>query len=63
MPGPTVLIEIYCRAVASSSVEVDITSKDSPLRDNALLNTLTTKTVGIPVELEIREWLTEWWQP
>lgn len=63
MPGPTVLIEIYCRAVASSSVEVDITSKDNPLRDNALLNTLTTKTVGIPVESEIREWLTAWWQP
>lgn len=63
MPGPTVLIEIYRRTVASSSVEVDITSKDSPLRNNALLNTLTTKTGGIPVESEIREWLTEWWQP
>lgn len=63
MPGPTVLIEIYRRAAASSSVEVKRTGKNSLPREDVLLNSQATEIVGMPVESEIREWLTEWWQP
>ncbi len=63
MPGPTVLIEIYRRAAASSSVEVKIADENSPSKEDVLLNSQATEIVGMPVESEIREWLTEWWQP
>jgi glutaredoxin len=42
---------------------IKIPCGECSLTKDVILDTLKSELKGIPVELDIREWLTEWWRP
>ena len=42
---------------------VNIPCGECTLTKDVILDTMETELEGIPVTLDIREWLTEWWKP
>ena len=63
MSGHKVVITLYRWAGAWGPFKVKIPCRECALTKDVILDTLANVLVGIPVELEIREWLTEWWKP
>ncbi|KAI9130332.1 hypothetical protein [Acaryochloris sp. CCMEE 5410] len=63
MSAFNVLVTLYRWTERLDSVEVDIPSRDRPFREDTTSGTILTGLVSVPVESEIREWMTEWWQP
>lgn len=63
MSAFNVLVTLYRWTERLGFVEVDIPSRDHPCREDTTSETIVTGLVSAPVESEIREWLTEWWQP
>ena len=43
--------------------EVKISCGECTLTKDVILDTLENELSGIPVKLELREWLSEWWKP
>lgn len=58
-----VSITLYRWAGAWGPFKVKIPCGECTLTKDVILDTLKEELAGIPVELEIREWLTEWWKP
>lgn len=63
MPGLNILSTLYRWTVILGTVVVDIPSQDHPSSEDTTSEPITTGLVSLPVESEIRGWLTEWWQP
>lgn len=58
-----VSIILYRWAGAWGPFKVKIPCGECTLTKDVILDTLENELAGIPVNLEIREWLTEWWKP
>ena len=54
---------IYKWAGAWGPFKVNIPCGECSLTKDVVQDTLDNELSGIPVNLEIREWLTEWWKP
>lgn len=61
MSALNVLVTLFRWTESLSSAEVNIPSRDHPCRTTS--GTILTGLVSVPMESEIREWMTEWWQP
>ena len=58
-----VSITLFRWAGAWGPFKVKIPCGECTLTKDVILDTLQHELEGIPVELEIRDWLTEWWKP
>ena len=63
MQSDTVKLVLYRWAGAWGPFKVNIPCGECSLTVDVINDTLETELKGIPVELEIREWLSEWWKP
>ncbi|WP_299410853.1 glutaredoxin [Acaryochloris sp. IP29b_bin.148] len=63
MSGHKVVITLYRWAGAWGPFKVKIPCGECTLTKDVILDTVAHELGDIPVELEIREWLTEWWKP
>lgn len=63
MKGKPVKVTLYRWAGAWGPFKVKIPCGECALTKDVIKDTLETDLAGIPVELDIREWLTEWWKP
>ncbi len=65
-PSPAnnaVTIQLYRWAGAWGPFKVKVPCGECALTKDVIQDTLETELAGIPVNFEIREWLTEWWKP
>ena len=65
-PGTTekdVQIVLYRWDGAWGPFKVNIPCGECSLTLNVITETFETKLAGVPVELDVREWLSEWWKP
>ena len=58
-----VSITLYRWAGAWGPFKVKIPCGECTLTKDIILDTLENELADIPVELEIRDWLSEWWKP
>ena len=58
-----VKLTLYRWAGQWGPFEVNIPCGECSLTADVIQDTMDTELAGIPVELEIREWLSEWWRP
>ena len=63
MQGKPVKITLYRWAGQWGPFKVKIPCGECALTKDVIKDTLETELAGIPVDLDIREWLTEWWKP
>ena len=63
MTGSAVKLVLYRWAGAWGPFKVSIPCGECSLTLDVTQDTLETELAGIPVEVEVREWLTEWWRP
>lgn len=61
-PSP-VKITLYRWAGAWGPFKVKIPCGECALTKDVIQDTMANELAGIPVELDIREWLSEWWKP
>ena len=65
-PGTTgrdVRIVLYRWAGTSGPLKVSIPCGEYSLTLDVITDTFETELAGVPVELDVREWLSEWWKP
>lgn len=58
-----VRVTLYRWAGAWGPFKVNIPCGECSLTLDVINDTFETELAGVPVELEVREWLTEWWKP
>lgn len=58
-----VKLTLFRWAVAWGPFKVNIPCGECSLTLDVIQDTLNSELNGIPVELEVRDWLTEWWKP
>ncbi len=58
-----VVLTLYRWAGAWGPFKVNIPCGECSLTKDVIQDTLNTELAGIPVELDIRDWLSEWWRP
>ena len=58
-----VQIVLYRWAGAWGPFKVNIPCGECSLTLDVITDTFETELAGVPVELKIREWLSEWWKP
>ena len=58
-----VKVTLFRWAGAWGPFKVRIPCGECALTLDVIRDTLETELAGIPVELDVREWLTEWWKP
>ena len=63
MSNKPVQLTLYRWAGSWGPFKVNIPCGECSLTVDVINDTLDTELKGIPVELEIREWLNEWWKP
>lgn len=63
MTGSQVRVTLFRWAGAWGPFKVRIPCGECALTKDVIQDTLVTELDGIPVQLEIREWLSEWWKP
>lgn len=63
MTGPVVNITVYRWAGAWGPCKVTIPCGECSLTRDVIRDTLQHELAGIPVELEIFDWLSRWWKP
>jgi glutaredoxin len=56
-------IIVYRWAGAFGPFKVSIPCGECSLTKDVILDTIATELEGVPVELDMRDWLTEWWRP
>ena len=56
-------ITVYRWAGAWGPFKVNIPCGECSLTKDVIADTITTELAGVPVDLDIRDWLTEWWKP
>lgn len=63
-PEPTpVRLTLFKWAGKWGPFRVKIPCGECALTEDVILDTLANELAGVPVELDIREWLSEWWVP
>ena len=62
-PAKPVKILLFRWAGKWGPFSVKIPCGECALTKDVIVDTMETELAGIPVELDIREWLTEWWRP
>ena len=62
-PEKAVQIVLYRWAGAWGPFKVNIPCGECALTLDVIADTFETELAGVPVELDVREWLTEWWKP
>ncbi|MDR9828841.1 glutaredoxin family protein [Vibrio sp.] len=62
MPSP-IKITLYRWAGSWGPFKVSIPCGECTLTKDILQDTFTTELDGIPVELEVKDWLSHWWEP
>ncbi len=62
-PAKAVKITLYRWAGKWGPFRVKIPCGECALTKDVILDTMETELAGISVELDIREWLSEWWRP
>lgn len=60
---PSVTVTLYRWAGAWGPFKVKIPCGECALTTDVIKDTLNTELNNIPVKLEVREWLSEWWKP
>ena len=63
MAGDEVTVTLYRWAGAWGPFKVGIPCGEGALTKDVLQDTFENELAGIPVRLEVREWLSEWWRP
>lgn len=63
MAGNEVTVTLYRWAGAWGPFKVRIPCGECALTKDVLQDTFENELAGIPVRLEVREWLSEWWRP
>lgn len=63
MTEQAVTLTLYRWAGAWGPFKVKIPCGECSLTLDVIQDTLDTELAGIPVQVEVREWLTEWWRP
>lgn len=63
MSDQPVKITLYRWAGSWGPFKVNIPCGECSLTTDVIQDTIDTELAGIPVELDIREWLSEWWKP
>ncbi len=63
MTAQAVNLTLYRWAGAWGPFKVKIPCGECSLTVDVINDTLETELAGIPVKLDIRDWLTEWWKP
>ncbi|GAA3546088.1 glutaredoxin [Zobellella aerophila] len=63
MDSDKVMVTLFRWAGAWGPFKVSIPCGECSLSKDVIQDTLATELAGVPVELEIREWLSEWWRP
>lgn len=56
-------VTLYRWAGEWGPFKVRIPCGECSLTRDVITDTIATELAGIPVELDVREWLTEWWRP
>jgi glutaredoxin len=60
---PPVVIQVYRWAGKWGPFQVNIPCGECSLTKDIVTDTIETELDGIPVELDMRDWLSEWWKP
>lgn len=63
MQTESIKITLYRWAGAWGPFKVKIPCGECALTKDIIQDTMQTELAGIPIELDIREWLSEWWKP
>jgi glutaredoxin len=63
MENNRVIVTLFRWAGAWGPFKVKIPCGECSLSKDVILDTLSTELAGIPVDLDIRDWLSEWWKP
>ncbi|WP_321527519.1 glutaredoxin [Sedimenticola selenatireducens] len=63
MENHRIVVTLFRWAGAWGPFKVNIPCGERSLSKDVILDTLSTELAGIPVDLDIREWLSEWWKP
>lgn len=63
MENNRILITLFRWAGAWGPFRVTVPCGECSLSKDVILDTMTRELAGIPVDLDIREWLSEWWKP
>ena len=63
MATQPVVIQVYRWAGQWGPFQVNIPCGECSLTKDIITDTVETELEGIPVELDIRDWLSEWWKP
>ena len=58
-----VIIQVFRWAGKWGLFQVNIPCGECSLTKDIITDTIETELDGIPVELDMRDWLTEWWKP
>jgi glutaredoxin len=58
-----VKVVLFRWAGAFGPFKVNIPCGECSLTKDVLSDTFATELAGVPVELEVRDWLSEWWRP
>jgi glutaredoxin len=58
-----VRVTVFRWAGSWGPFKVKIPCGECALTQDVLADTFATELAGVPVELEVRDWLTEWWKP
>lgn len=63
MPAQPVVVQVYRWAGKWGPFQVNIPCGECSLTKDIIVDTIVTELDGIPVELDMRDWLSEWWKP
>ncbi|MCG8689957.1 MAG: hypothetical protein MI806_01990 [Minwuiales bacterium] len=63
MQQQPIRITLYKWAGAWGPFKVNIPCGECSLTSDVIKDTMESELAGVPVELDVREWLTEWWKP
>ena len=63
MQQQPIRITLYKWAGAWGPFKVNIPCGECSLTSDVIKDTMESELAGLPVELDVREWLTEWWKP
>lgn len=63
MPTQPIQITVFRWAGAWGPFKVNIPCGECSLTKDVIVDTIEKELAGIPVELDMRDWLSEWWKP
>ena len=63
MSTEPIKITVYRWAGSFGPFKVSIPCGECSLTKDVILDTMATELEGVPVELDMRDWLSEWWRP